>query len=154
MDLLFCRELLAAPVQEATALLQGRMPVPKLLECDQGGSQACHTLKSLECIVTLPSEGFYLCSCMHMASRLCMLAQICGCCVVFVKDCQSCVLLWLEALSPDLVNSWAGSSHLRQVGACANRPCIAGTHHQPLHVFHLLTVLNLFAYRRAFFWRS
>jgi hypothetical protein len=36
-----CRELLAAPVQEASELLQGRMPVPKLLECDQGGSQAC-----------------------------------------------------------------------------------------------------------------
>lgn len=45
MSLLSCRELLAVPVQEATALLQGRMPVPKLLECDQGGSQACLTLK-------------------------------------------------------------------------------------------------------------
>jgi len=37
--ILSCRDLLAAPFQEATELLQGRMPVPKLLECDQGGSQ-------------------------------------------------------------------------------------------------------------------
>ncbi|DBA70425.1 TPA: hypothetical protein ACH3X2_011834 [Trebouxia sp. C0005] len=41
------RELLAAPVQEATELLQGRMPVPKLLECDQGGSQARFLLAKL-----------------------------------------------------------------------------------------------------------
>ena len=34
-----CRDLLVAPVQEAKRLLQGRIPVPKLLECDQGGSQ-------------------------------------------------------------------------------------------------------------------
>lgn len=34
-----CRDLLAAPLQTAQELLQGRMPVPKLLECDQAGSQ-------------------------------------------------------------------------------------------------------------------
>lgn len=55
--MLSCRELLAVPVQEATALLQGRMPVPKLLECDQGGSQACLTLKGqvfgMHCSVTI-----------------------------------------------------------------------------------------------------
>ena len=34
-----CRDLLAAPLDLAQELLQGRVPVPKLLECDQGGSQ-------------------------------------------------------------------------------------------------------------------
>ena len=34
------RELLAAPLADAKELLVGRMPVPKLLQTDQGGSQA------------------------------------------------------------------------------------------------------------------
>ncbi len=34
------RDLLAAPLADARELLQGRMPVPKLLQTDQGGSQA------------------------------------------------------------------------------------------------------------------
>lgn len=33
------RDLLAAPLADASELLLGRMPVPKLLETDQGGSQ-------------------------------------------------------------------------------------------------------------------
>lgn len=41
------RDLLAAPLEEARALLQGRIPVPKLLECDQGGSQVSVLCKSL-----------------------------------------------------------------------------------------------------------
>ncbi|KAL3133000.1 hypothetical protein ABBQ38_006909 [Trebouxia sp. C0009 RCD-2024] len=41
------RDLLAAPLEEARALLQGRIPVPKLLECDQGGSQARFLLAKL-----------------------------------------------------------------------------------------------------------
>jgi len=34
------RDLLAAPLVDARELLLGRMPVPKLLQTDQGGSQA------------------------------------------------------------------------------------------------------------------
>lgn len=47
------RELLAAPMADAKELLRGRMPVPKLLETDQGGSQACHYMspESRLCIV-------------------------------------------------------------------------------------------------------
>ena len=37
------RDLLAAPLADARELLLGRMPVPKLLQTDQGGSQACRS---------------------------------------------------------------------------------------------------------------
>jgi hypothetical protein len=37
--MLAVRDLLAAPLADARELLVGRMPVPKLLQTDQGGSQ-------------------------------------------------------------------------------------------------------------------
>ena len=51
------KELLNAPLQEAKALLVDRMPAPKLLECDQGKSQARFLLAKLNPSST-HSSGF------------------------------------------------------------------------------------------------
>lgn len=42
-----CRELLEAPLAEAKALAAQRVPVPRIVECDQGGSQARFLLAKL-----------------------------------------------------------------------------------------------------------
>ena len=39
IGVLAIRDLLAAPLADARQLLVGRMPVPRLLQTDQGGSQ-------------------------------------------------------------------------------------------------------------------
>ena len=57
------RDLLAAPLADARELLQGRMPVPKLLQTDQGGSQVRHAILG-SCLNP---------SCRLLSVRLCLL---------------------------------------------------------------------------------
>ena len=52
------RALLTAPKSDAEALLKDRLPMPKLLECDQGGSQARFVLAKLNPSVTYNSPQF------------------------------------------------------------------------------------------------
>lgn len=52
------RALLAAPKADAESLLVDRLPVPKLLECDQGGSQARFLLAKLNPSVTYNSPQY------------------------------------------------------------------------------------------------
>mmetsp|Transcript_53685 Transcript_53685/g.170727 ORF Transcript_53685/g.170727 Transcript_53685/m.170727 type:complete len:236 (-) Transcript_53685:25-732(-) len=52
------RLLLRAPMQEAEALLTDRNPVPKLLECDQHGSQARFLLAKLNPSVTHSNQQY------------------------------------------------------------------------------------------------
>ncbi|KAK9805138.1 hypothetical protein WJX72_001479 [[Myrmecia] bisecta] len=52
------RDLLAAPLADAKELLKGRLPVPKLLETDQGGSQARFVLAKLNPSATHTSPAF------------------------------------------------------------------------------------------------
>ena len=52
------RALLTAPKADAEALLKDRLPMPKLLKCDQGGSQARFVLAKLNPSVTYNSPQF------------------------------------------------------------------------------------------------
>lgn len=49
-----CRELLAATAADAQSLLLERMPVPKLLETDQGGSQVRYALNPTSDVLVPP----------------------------------------------------------------------------------------------------
>ena len=52
------KEMLKAPVEDALDLLQDRFPIPRFIECDQGGSQARFLLSKLNPSTTHQS-GFY-----------------------------------------------------------------------------------------------
>ena len=51
------RQLLAAPREEGIELLQDRFPIPRYIECDQGGSQARFLLSKLNPSTTHTSAG-------------------------------------------------------------------------------------------------
>lgn len=55
------RELLAAPLEEATELLKDRLPVPKLLQCDQGGSQVLKCMFALLLLLCLSMARVWHC---------------------------------------------------------------------------------------------
>eukprot|EP00252_Welwitschia_mirabilis_P002786 TRINITY_DN12777_c0_g1_i1.p1 TRINITY_DN12777_c0_g1~~TRINITY_DN12777_c0_g1_i1.p1 ORF type:complete len:145 (+),score=14.13 TRINITY_DN12777_c0_g1_i1:462-896(+) len=52
------KKLLDAPLQDAQALLDERIPVPKLIQCDQHGSQARFLLAKLNPSVTHASNQY------------------------------------------------------------------------------------------------
>ena len=53
------RELLGMPVADAQDLLVDRFPIPRYIDCDQGGSQARFLLSKLNPSTTHMSQGMY-----------------------------------------------------------------------------------------------
>jgi protein transport protein SEC23 len=52
------RKLLETPVQDAEAFIADRCPIPKVIECDQGGSQARFLLAKLNPSATHNSQQY------------------------------------------------------------------------------------------------
>jgi protein transport protein SEC23 len=53
------KQLLEAPLMDAQELLQDRFPIPRYIECDQGGSQARFLLSKVNPSTTHANAGMY-----------------------------------------------------------------------------------------------